>query len=413
MVTETAGAVPADAELCRVLDLHRAGQWTACAVGDPYASLLCLEEEDPQAIGRRLRARGAATGGLYQSPLGVWVVTEPALVTAALRDERLTLRPPALDGPGGPLPPLERAVPLEEAFLYGERADYERLGEVDAPAEPAGTFRERLRALGPEFDLMADLARPAVTDAAADVLGVPAGDRDRFHGLCEGAAGAADATLCPPSLGAARRLLASVAGLREMFGDRAEDDLARCVLAAVLGTGCAANLLCEALAALLDHPGRWARLRADPAPAGDAVEEALRLAPPLRLRRLFAREEPEWAGGRVPAGAELVLAVAAASRDPDPHPGPDPHPDPHPDPDAFLFTRGTRKRHPPVHADSHDGRLADPQFAVVAPLVRRYASAAIRILAEEVPAIRRSGPVLRRPRAPVTGGTLEYPVRRR
>ncbi|MFF5262629.1 hypothetical protein ACFY4C_27165 [Actinomadura viridis] len=375
MVTEAAGAVASDAELCRVLDLHRAGQWTACAVGDPYASLLCLEEEDPRAIGRRIRARGAAGGGLYQSPLGVWVVTGPSLVTAALRDEGLTLRPPGLDGPCGPLPPLERAVPLEEAFLYGERADYERLGEVDAPAEPAGTFRERLRALGPEFDLMADLARPAVTDAVAQVLGVPAGDRDRFHVLCEGAAGAADATLCPPSLGAARRLLASVAGLREMFGDRAgadaDDDLARCVLAAVLGTECAANLLCETLAALLDHPRRWARLRADPGPAGDAVEEALRLAPPLRLLRLFAREEPEWAGRRIPAGGELVLA------------------------------------------DSHGGGgLADPRSAVVAPLVRRYATESIRILAEEAPSIRRRGPVLRRPRAPVTGGVLAFPVGR-
>jgi cytochrome P450 len=74
---------------------------------------------------------------------------------------------------------------------------------------------------------------------------------------------------------------------------------------------------------LLDHPEQLATLRARPQLWPNAVEEILRLDPPVQLTARVARNDVEVAGTPIKRGEVVVVYLAAANRDPsvfaDPH----------------------------------------------------------------------------------------------
>jgi cytochrome P450 len=72
-----------------------------------------------------------------------------------------------------------------------------------------------------------------------------------------------------------------------------------------------AHVLTTAAVALLQHPDALARVRSDRTLAGAAVEEVLRLDPPIQWLSRVARRDTELA----PAGATVVLLWASATRD--------------------------------------------------------------------------------------------------
>ncbi len=77
----------------------------------------------------------------------------------------------------------------------------------------------------------------------------------------------------------------------------------------VIGLGCALDCLAR-------DPGQWARLRADPALAGPAFEEALRYASPVQTFFRTTTREVTVGGVTIGAGEKVLLFLAAANRDP-------------------------------------------------------------------------------------------------
>ncbi|WP_157870020.1 MULTISPECIES: P450-derived glycosyltransferase activator [unclassified Streptomyces] len=442
-----------DSALGRVLLTLRGVQWILGTKDDPYALMLRAAGDDRAELGRRVRERGP----LSWSSAGAWATADHEVVTAALADRRLTPRPPgAGPAPGEPagepapwdVPSLREALPLAGLPAELDREEYERLRRWAAPviegaarrgrsAAAVRAYRRRASAVGERFDLMDDLLRPATVDAGRVLLGVPEHEADRFADLCGRLTGVLDATLCPPRLDTARRYDAALPELLALLRPSAspdgsgdptthdarrtadpgtaarsglprrlaatpspdgprppEDVLTVCALLALVGLPAAATLAGNAVELLLDRPEQWRDLCEDPGLAPAAVAETLLHAPPVRLHRLYAREDLELAGTPVAADEEVVLLTEAAHRDPRRYR----------DPDRFSLHRPARDRHP----FSEEGR-AD---GLVGPAVRAAAEAALRVLAEELPGLTRTDEVLRGLRSPITGGVFRFPVAR-
>lgn len=79
----------------------------------------------------------------------------------------------------------------------------------------------------------------------------------------------------------------------------------------------------NAVRALLSHPTAWRELHEEPALISPAVEECLRLAGSIASWRRRTTREVELEGVTLPAGAKILMVVAAANRDPAHFPDPD------------------------------------------------------------------------------------------
>ncbi|WP_137034825.1 cytochrome P450, partial [Streptomyces albus] len=166
--------------------------------------------------------------------------------------------------------------------------------------------------------------------------GVPYADRDRFRGQVaalfgqtaapetrEGALGELFAYL--NELVLAKRAEPTDDLLSELTTSDLDDEelagIGSLLLAAGLDT--TANMLALGTFALLSNPGQLAALRAEPALAGQAVEELLRylsVADPLVRAAL---EDIEVEGRLIRAGETVTVSVQAANRDPRRFPRPD------------------------------------------------------------------------------------------
>ncbi|WP_020524583.1 cytochrome P450 family protein [Catelliglobosispora koreensis] len=84
----------------------------------------------------------------------------------------------------------------------------------------------------------------------------------------------------------------------------------------VAGHDTTASLLGNGTVALLRHPEQLAALRADPSRIPAAVEELLRYDAPVPHSTFrYATEAVEIAGVSIPAGAQVIISLAAANRD--------------------------------------------------------------------------------------------------
>ncbi|MEV1156040.1 P450-derived glycosyltransferase activator [Micromonospora chokoriensis] len=377
MVTST------DSELGRALLTERSLQWLYGHRGDPYARLLRDEEDDRSELIEQLRRRGP----IYRSRTGAWVVGSHRLAAEVLTDSRLTARTPA-DFPEGHM--------LRQRAAVGGPST-EALGDVRGRVEldpPPSDIVERLGLaavdqLGATFDLAADLLRPTMVALVAEMFAIPAERRESLGRWCGTAAIALDATLCPPRLAPALAMITAVRDLRSTLAQHADGDddrIAAGMVAFVFGVEVATNLLVNAALPLLDHPDRWRRLGADPQQAEDAIAEAMVLDPPVRLHGLVVREAVELAGVQIGADSDVVVSVEAGQRDAAGQP------------DPMASSRATELC------------LAGPYLGPVASLVRTSAVALLRTLATALPELHRTGPVVRRLRAPVTHAVVRFPV---
>ena len=82
------------------------------------------------------------------------------------------------------------------------------------------------------------------------------------------------------------------------------------------------NLLGNGIALLHDHPDERARLAADPALWTNAVEEVLRLDPPVLLTGRMALRDTTVVGHEVRGGSMVTTILGAANRDPEVFPDP-------------------------------------------------------------------------------------------
>nr|WP_239074005.1 cytochrome P450 [Streptomyces sp. SID10853] len=195
---------------------------------------------------------------------------------------------------------------------------------------------DRMEAAGPPVDLVEEYALPIPVAVICRMLGVPEGDRPQFRVW-------SDAALSTSSLTAEEfeanreELRAYMAGLIAQHRAEPRDDLmtalieARdggdrlseielvdlCVGILVAGHETTASQIPNFVHTLLDHPGEWQRLGAEPGLIDSAVEELLRFVPlgSGAGQPRYAKEDIEVGGTLVRAGSPVLVAVGAANRD--------------------------------------------------------------------------------------------------
>jgi cytochrome P450 len=193
-----------------------------------------------------------------------------------------------------------------------------------------------LKAAGPPADLVDLYALPIPVAVICELLGVPVADRPKFRVWSDAALSTSGLT--PEEFERNREELRDyMRGLIAEHRSRPQDDLmtalieARdtrdrltelelvdlCVGILVAGHETTASQIPNFVYALLDQPGQWERLCADPDLIPAAVEELLRFVP-LGAGAGFARyatEDVEVGGVLVRAGEPVLVAVGAANRD--------------------------------------------------------------------------------------------------
>ena len=318
--------------------------------GVAYNPLSDAMAQDPYPVYAALRARGVPHRSRL---LNAWLVARHADADAVLRDHRNFANDPRL----GTLTRRQQAMlPAEEEYtlLFLDPPDHTRLRALVNKAftsRAVSALEARIRAIAAAlldavddpggFDLVAAVARPLPIIVIAEMLGVPAGDRDRFRlwsaqrarlleptaSLRERAAAqdaqqAFDAYFL--ALVAMRRsvprddILSALAHAEdggERLSEREMLNILRLLL--IAGNETTTNLIGNGMLALLANPDQLARLRADPGLIPVAVDELLRFDSPVQMTFRRARADCAVNGFAVRARDNVAVLVGAANRDPD------------------------------------------------------------------------------------------------
>jgi cytochrome P450 len=190
-----------------------------------------------------------------------------------------------------------------------------------------------------ECELIKQIATPFVTLVIADLLGVPADDRQLFMDAIE--AGTPPGSLDSNDLMAQNQPLVLMgmhfAGyvqdrrqnpradiLSELanatYPDGSTPDAMEVVRLATFlfgaGQDTSAKLLGNAIKFLVDQPGLQDELRSNPSLIPQMLEEALRLEGSTKMTARLARKDSQIGDLKVPAGTTVMLALSAANRDP-------------------------------------------------------------------------------------------------
>jgi cytochrome P450 len=207
-------------------------------------------------------------------------------------------------------------------------------------------------------ELVKQIATPFVTMVIADLLGVPADDRQFFMEAIE--AGPPPGSLNSDDLLEQNRPLVIMATyfiqyvqdrresprddiLSELsnaaYPDGSMPDAMEIVRLATFlfgaGQDTSAKLLGNAMRFIVEQPGLQQQLRDDPALIPKLLEEVLRLEGSTKMTARLARKDTSIGDLQVPAGTKVMLALAAANRDPRRWI----------DPEAFVFDRPRIKEH--------------------------------------------------------------------
>jgi len=188
-------------------------------------------------------------------------------------------------------------------------------------------------------ELVNDIATPYVTLVVADLLGVPAEDRDKFREVIDAGPppGNMDEQDKPTTSAALvfmggffynyiqdRRANPRADVLTDLasatYPDGTMPDLIEMVSLATFmfgaGQDTSAKLLSNGMRFLVEEPGLQRQLREDPALITPFLEEVLRLEGSTKATFRLARRDTTIGGVRVPAGKRIMVALAAANRDP-------------------------------------------------------------------------------------------------
>lgn len=192
-----------------------------------------------------------------------------------------------------------------------------------------------------EVDVMDVLAFPLPVAVIGELIGVPGPDRAQFRSLVRASTAGLEPFVDNDAILAA---VAAQDQMRSYFFDLLEDrrrapreDLLTGMLetgesddrltddeivsTAILlfgaGFETTTNLIGNGLSALMEHPGEFDRLRADPGLTESAVEEILRYDSPVQMNSRTALEPAEVAGVPLEPGQTVMILQGAANRDPE------------------------------------------------------------------------------------------------
>lgn len=364
------------------------------AVTDPYPLFSAMREHDPVYYSERYRS---------------WFVTRHDDVSAAFRDARFSsdrisgfitdkLSDPDVD------PDLRRTFDvLARWMVFKDPPDHTRLRRLVHRAftpSAVDSIRARVTTIahgllddvvdGGEVDLVEAFAFPLPAIVIAEMLGVPAEDRNRFKVWSDQLASLVFGNFDDPgrytrATGGMRDLVGYLDGLvsaaegepgEDLIGGlvRARDAgdalshdevIAMCTLLLFGGHETTTNLIANAMNLLLRHPDQMALLRDGDVPFIDAVEEVVRFDGPAKTVVRQMSEEVELRDRTLHPEDRVFLVPAAANRDPRVFE----------DPDTFDIVGG---------GGSHVGFGLGIHYCVGAPLARVEAAESIKALLERL-----------------------------
>ncbi|MEU1984873.1 cytochrome P450 [Nocardia sp. NPDC019395] len=395
--------------------LIRAAKQVKLRRGDLFARLNGGPEgiENPYALIEEMRG----AGGLHRSaPL--WVTFDHDLCREILRDNNFGVGMPiVLRLPDKARRMLERwPVPPNPvdppSMLMIDQPEHTRMRKPVAAAftpRAVGRLRDRVTTVTDELltalpdngpaDLVTQFAAQVPIAIISEMLGFPDADRDMFLRwgddisplLDLGISWRVHSRAMESSERVHRYLLDHIDRLRAEPGDDILSSLVTkgelstdelCASATLLmgaGFETTVNLIGKGIIWLLNHPDQLDRLRAEPDLWPNAVEEILRIDPPVQTTARTARTDIEIAGHRLRKGATVALSLAGANRDPAVFP----------EPARFDITRDNAKNHLGFSSGIH--------VCLGAGLARMEATYALRALMETFPELRLTTEPTRRP----------------
>jgi cytochrome P450 len=281
-----------------------------------------------------------------------WLVTRYDDVVAVLKDERFVKEGLRVMTPEqiAKLPWMPSMFkPLSRNMLDVDPPDHTRLRtlvqQAFSPRLVEG-MRGRVAELADELlskaarrgkmDLIGEYALPIPTTIIAEMLGIPVGDRHKFHrwssAILQATAGISLFRALPPVFFFLRYLrklvksrrknprddlstaLVQAHGANESLSD--DELLSMIFLLIIAGHETTVNLIASGMLALMEHPDQLELLRSNPALIKSAVEELLRFSAPVETAtERFALEDVELGGVKISKGEAVFAAIASANRD--------------------------------------------------------------------------------------------------
>lgn len=326
--------------------------------GNPIIDL--SGKTSPHPVIARLRHKGNI---LRTYVLNGWCVVSHADVKALLRDKRLSSE--VFDSVL-----VQRLIRSAAQGLVTPIIDYPNIINLDAPDHTrlrklaAQSFTSRfVQSLTPkidalvsellddvegtaEFEVIHSLAKPLPAIVIAEMLGVPSEERHYFEQWSAALIKYAEMLNADAIHEAVLGDLAMRAYLQDLVNEKrtspgqdlisalieAEEDgdkldieelLSLCTILLVAGHETTTRLISSCLLLLLQHPDQLEEVRSDRLLLKNAIEEALRLEPPvLGLSRLVP-ETFEYKGYVFKKGQLILLSIAGANRDPKVTPNPE------------------------------------------------------------------------------------------
>ncbi len=365
------------------------------AVRDPHAYFARLRDLDPVHWNARHRA---------------WVLTRHGDVARELRSQALTAERISPFVPSVSKSARSHELDatfkiLEDWLVFRDPPEHTRLRRLVARAFTPSVVRastpdisdtidglvDDLRGRDRDgLDLIHEFAYPLPAVVIAQMLGVPAEDRDLFKewsdritALVFGAYGQPDRfeSAARGMIELRDYLLTLIEryerhpadNLISVLLEHEDDDalsrdelVATCTLLLFGGHETTTNLIGNGVLALLSHREQWELLRSDPALIGPAIEEILRFDGPARATVRLVRDEHEIDDRVLSPGERVFLVNVAANRDPDTYP----------DPDRFDITRNPA---------NHLGFGVGIHYCLGAPLARLEVQLAISALMQAFP----------------------------
>lgn len=370
-------------------------------IEDHYSVLARYQELDPVHP-------VPSTASLSGRILVDWNVTRYDDVAFVLKDKRFAKEAKTAFGPDFPTYVAEKWPQLQESqsnwMLVKDPPDHTRLrGLVSQAFTPrmVKELRQRIQSIAEQLvkafdvngsepiDIIPGYAFALPVIVIAELLGVPASDRERFRGWSYLIARTLDNCTEEELIAANAAVVEIRAYLREIVAKREQEPqpdlisglirardehgklselelIDTCILLLVAGHETTVNLISNGLLLLSKHPEALAQLKADPALYPSAVEEVLRYEGSVQVTSRIVIEDLDIGARTLQKGDWVTVWLAAANRDPrhftDPH--------------RFDITRQPN-RHVTFGGGAH--------FCLGAPLARLEGEIALQTFVEHYP----------------------------